>query len=118
MEKNDNAPDVTLESLSELTQQLKNKIADMEKENSSLKSQIAKVAGEELKQNEEAPKFVLPVDPVSHKEKKYKVMAGGIRILGSDGSPEEITAQELVADPKLIEKVLKIEGQGILKLLK
>lgn len=107
------AGEVTMEQLLEKMQGLQEQFSDLQKENGELKSQLAEVAGKQLEDKPEEA-LVVPTEPFDHKGKKYKVTVGGFYMPGKEGG-DLITAQELMADSDLVDDVLKIKGQGILK---
>lgn len=108
------AEEVSMEQVLQQLNQMKERQDALENENGQLKVQLAGVAGKQLEEKPAEP-LKVPTELLEHKGKKYKVRVSGFRKSGKDGG-ELITAQELIADSDLIDEVLKIEGQGILKL--
>lgn len=106
------ADEITLESLAAKFGELNEKFNQSQEENADLKSQLAKITGDQLKQTPEAP-LTVPTESFEHKGTEYKFAAAGYRRLG-DGGADIVSAAEIMADSKLIEEILKIKGQGIL----
>jgi hypothetical protein len=86
----------------------------LESENAGLKTKLAEVAGQAIEEKKENS-LKVPDAPFEHEGQKYKVQVAGFHFPGENGAL--ISAEELMADPALIKKVLEIEGQGILKQL-
>jgi len=55
---------------------------------------------------------VIPADPIEHKDKKYQWQRAAFRF---PGDIKKITAQEASVDPEVLDRLLAIPGQSILK---
>ena len=102
MAENQNAT-LTNEELVALVQKQGDMIA-------TLQLQIAGNKGAELKEAAKEVKPTLPKEPVEHEGKKYQFVMPAFRIGG-----EEFTAEQASVDSSIMDKILKVKGQNIMR---
>jgi hypothetical protein len=99
--------EITLESLAA---QLDEQKAVIEKQNDTIIELQSKIIAANVP--EKPKELKIPASPVSFNDKQYKWQVASFCL---PGSSLKITAEEASTDKAIIEKIIAIEGQGLLK---
>lgn len=110
----------TLEEMIVIATDLQKENESLASENEGLKNQVEQLnsvianastgAPAVSKQEESVP--TIPTEPFEFEGKQYKWLKGRFRLIGD---PKAYTAQEAMATPEILKKLLAVKGQSIVE---